>query len=246
MSWTLFGNMIAGGNVDPEVKGSIVPAGTGSQVWAIYTYGGNVAARKYTTSWSSEVLIQTGSGTLSGPMLLAPPSVVVDSRKVVHVVYGNCYENGTAKPHVMYAHNRTGSNSFTTGLDLDPTIPGNVGDISPTISYDSSTGNLFAFWIRTDAADNGNAIMGKKNVSGTWSSQILGSDNSTQKQFLTSIYSGPNEYCIGWQWTQNATANAVEVQFEVKIPELPSVVMPVIFIVGVFMYVSRRKLRRKA
>lgn len=245
-AWVHSGNMIAGGYTAAEVKGSIVPAGTGSQVWAIYTYGGNVACRKYTASWSSQVLIQTGSGTQNGPMLLAPPSAVVDSRNVVHVVYGSCNESGTAKPHVMYAHNLTASTSFTSGLDLDPTIPQNVGDISPTISLDSSTGNLFAFWIRTDASDVGRTIMGKKNVSGTWTSQSFASDTTTQKQHLTSIYSSPSETYISWQWTQNATAGAIEVQFESKIPEFPSVVMPVIFIVGVFMYVSRRKPRRKA
>lgn len=245
-TWVHSGNMIAGGYTDAAVKGSIVPAGTGSQVWAIYTYGGNVASRKYTASWSSQVLIQTGSGTQNGTMLLAPPSAVVDSRQVVHVVYGSCYENGTAKPHVMYAHNLTASTSFTSGLDLDPTIPQDVGDISPTISLDSSTGNLFAFWIRTNASDIGLTIMGKKNVSGTWTSQSFASDTTTQKQYLTSIYSSPSETWISWQWTQNATAGTIELQFESKIPELPSVVMPVIFIVGVFMYVSRRKLRRKA
>ncbi|MCX6658751.1 MAG: zinc ribbon domain-containing protein [Euryarchaeota archaeon] len=245
-AWIHSGNMIAGGYANTAVKGSLVPAGTGSQVWAVYTYGGNIASRKYTTSWSSQVLIQTGSGTQNGPMLLAPPSAVVDSRKVVHVVYGNCYENVTAKPHVIYAHNLTASTSFTSGLDLDPTIPQNVGDISPTLSLDSSTGNLFAFWLRTDASDIGRTIMGKKNVSGTWTSQSFASDTTTQKQCLTSIYSSPSETCISWQWTQNATAGAIEVQFETKIPELPSVVMPVIFIVGVFMYVSRRKPSRKA
>jgi hypothetical protein len=245
-AWVHSDNMIAGGYANAAVKGSIVPAGTGSQVWAIYTYGGNVACRKYTTSWSSQVLIQTGSGTQNGPMLLAPPSVVVDSRKVVHVVYGSCNESGTAKPHVMYAHNLTASTSFTSGLDLDPTIPQDVGDISPTISLDSSTGNLFAFWIRTDASDIGRTIMGKKNVSSAWTSQSFASDTTTQKQYLTSIYSSSSETCISWQWTQNVTAGAIEVQFETKIPELPSVVMPVIFVVGVFMCVSRRKLRRKA
>jgi len=245
-AWVNTGNMITGGYTNAAVKGSIVPAGTGSQVWAIYTYGGNVACRMYTTSWSGQVLIQTGSGTQNGPMFLAPPSAVVDSRKVVHVVYGSCNESGTAKPHVMYAHNLTASTAFTSGLDLDPTIPQNVGDVSPSISLDSSTGNLFAFWIRTDASDIGMTIMGKKNVSGTWTSQNFASDTTTQKRDLTSIYSSPSETYISWQWTQNATAGAIEMQFESKIPELPSVVMPVIFIVGVFMCLSRRKLRRKA
>lgn len=245
-AWVHSGNMIPGGYTDARVKGSIVPAGAGSEVWAIYTYGGNVASRKYTTSWSDEVLIQTGSGTLKGPMLLAPPSAVVDTLKVVHVVYGSCNESGTAKPHVMYAHNLTASTSFTSGLDLDPTIPDTVGDISPAISLDSSTGNLFAFWIRTDASDIGRTIMGKKNVSGTWTSESFASDTTTQKQYLTSIYSSPSETYISWQWSQNATMGAIEVQFESKIPELPSVVMPVLFILGVVMYASRRKLRRKA
>ncbi len=246
LSWVHSGNMITGGDTRSGIKGSIVPAGTGSQVWAVYTYGGNVAARKFTASWSSQVLIQTDTGTLDGPMLLAPPSVVVDSRRVVHVVYGNCYENVTAKPHVMYAHNITGSNSFTSGLDLDASIPGDVGDVSPTISLDSATGNRFVFWIRTNAADVGTTIMGKKNASGTWTSQTFASDTTSAKNALTSIYSSPGETYISWQWTQNVTKNAIEVQFESKIPELPSVVMPVMFIVGMFMYVSRRKLRRKA
>jgi hypothetical protein len=222
------------------VKGSIVPAGTGSNVWAVYTYNGNVACRKYTGTWSNQVTVLARSGTYNGPTTVAPPSVVVDSRQVVHVVYGNCYEQGgAAKPRMMYSHNLTGSTTFTSGLNLDSTIPSDVGDISPSISVDTATRNLWAIWIRTDAAGTGYTIMAKKNVSGTWTFDTVTSDTTSVKSYLISIYSAPSVSFICWEWTQ-LNATSYDVQFDSKIPEFGGVVVPVLFSVMILMVCVRR------
>ena len=46
-NWTSMGSMLTAGVSQSTLKGAILPAGTGSDVWAVYSYNGDVAARKY-------------------------------------------------------------------------------------------------------------------------------------------------------------------------------------------------------
>ena len=122
-SWSYSGQMFATPVTGSNVKGSVVPAGTGSHVWTIYSEDGDVSSRKYTGTWSAQVLIYDSSNF--GPITdNSPPSVVVDGRGVVHVVYGNARKTGsTSTPLIEYSHNNTGSTSFTSGANLDVFIP---------------------------------------------------------------------------------------------------------------------------
>jgi hypothetical protein len=242
--WFCTGNMIAPDATLPNVKGSIVPA-SGGMMWAVYAYSGNVAARNYTGTWSpSEALIYDISA--SGPndndpsnTDSAPPSVVVDGKGVVHVLYGNGHNKknpNVSIPHVFYAYFNGGAawNYNQIGATAQTT-----GNLYPTISLDVSTGNVFAFWIETDTTGSYHSLICKKNTTGTWISWSLSSDTTYAKQYLTSIYSAPNENMICWQWTQNTTAS-LEVQFD-KIPEFKDVAVPVVMMIGVFMFTHRRR-----
>ena len=229
-SWVFTGQMLAAASALDNVKGSIVPAGSGSNVWAIYAYAGNVAGKKYTGIWSVQALIYN-SGALKVNTDNSPPSVVVDGKGVVHVVYGTGYRWGqNSIPRLQYSHNDTGLTTFTPGLELpDPLEPYTVGDYYPTISLDASTGNLFVFWIRGNSTFVPITVMGSMCVSGTWSYISFEPQTNFTKQYLTSVYSVSGESKICWQWTQNTTAPS-EVWFDdIQVPEFS--MMPLVILV---------------
>ncbi|MBU0624196.1 MAG: hypothetical protein KJ672_05060, partial [Candidatus Thermoplasmatota archaeon] len=226
-SFSFSGSMILGGvNNQPNIKGTLVPAGTGSDVWAVYIYSGSVHARKYTGSWSAQTTIYNNIANTQNQDL-APPSAVVDGAGVIHVVYGNGHEQpvGTCKPYIYYVYN-TGS-GWSVPYRLE-SVANNLGNVYPTISADSSTGSVCSFWIETDTNGVGVTVMGKKNVSGTWTALTLSGQTAGAKQYLNSIYSAPGEQFICWQWTQNTTS-PIEVLFD-KLPEFKTVVLPVLFL----------------
>ena len=234
--WTLSGTMLSIASNNGDLKGSILPAGSGSDVWAVYNYGTYVAARKYTSeSWGSEEEVYTNSGVL-GFMTTAPASAVVDGNGVLHVVYGDDNKDGQAeKPHIQYRYwHPTSGWADAIILDVDADT---VRHWYPTISLDTSTGDLYAFWLQT----NNYNIVCKKNVSGTWSFVTLSDQTSYPKQYLTSVYSVSGEANICWQWTQNTTGT-VEVVFD-KIPEFEDLMIPIIIIMAVFFITSRRRRR---
>lgn len=240
-SWLYSGNMLNGDDLDPNIKGTIVPAGTGSDMWAIYTYSGNMASRKYTGAWSNEATIylvgsHPGSDTDIRNTDIAPPSAVVDSNGVVHVVYGDSFNNGgQCKPRIYYAYNQ-GAGWTEERRD---NVPNNIGNRHPTISIDSSTDNLYLFWVETDVPDNPLTIVGWKNASGTWTQISMGTQTTFQKHYLTSIYSVSGEQNICWQWTQNTTI-PIDVIFD-KIPEFADIALPVLIVIAVFFAVQRRR-----
>lgn len=244
-SWSQTGNLIGAGNNVPTGKGCILPAGKGTDVWAIYTYGGNVASRKYTTSWSPENTIYAISGNNPGNTENAPPSAVVDSKGVVHVVYGTGRKSGSSSaPTIEYSHNLTGDTAFAAGLDLDPTITSRVGDYYPTISLDSSTDNLYVLWLRSDDTLTPMTMMGRICVSGMWTDMTFQQQTTYPKQYLNSAYSVPSKYHVCWQWTQNTTA-PIQVMFDGPvIPEFGAItplVLVSVMIFAVCSVISRRR-----
>jgi len=235
-SWSWTGNMLDTDDPSADVKGSIVPAGVGGQVWSVYTYSGNMASRRYNgTAWSAENTFYTATRTQSTGT--APPSIVVDSRGVLHCVYGDDNEQpaGTSKPHIYYRYNQ--GSSWSVALALSGIVT-NTGYRWPTLSLDTSTGNLYAFWYDMQT----NAIIGKKNVSGTWTALTI-TQNTYVKQYLTSIYSVSGEQFICWQWTQNTTA-PIQVVFD-KLPEFSHVVVPIVFMMSFFVIITGRARRNR-
>ncbi len=245
-SWERTGNLVATGNNVPDCKGSILPSGNGSEVWAIYAYSGNVASRKYTTSWSSENLIYAIGGLNPGNTENAPPSAIVDSDGVVHVVYGTGRKSGGySTPLIEYSRNNSGQLTFTPGLNLDPTISSGIGDYYPTITLDTSTGSLYVLWLQGDKTYAPKTIMGRVCASGVWSVLTIDEQTSFTKQFLTSAYSVPDKSLLSWQWTQNTTA-PIEVWFDAPaIPEFGDIAPIVIVTAGMLAVIVRRSRRIK-
>jgi hypothetical protein len=247
LSWLFSGQMLSAASALDNVKGSIVPAGSGSNVWAIYAYAGNVAGRKYTGTWSAPTLIYASAG-LKANTDNSPPSVVVDEKGVVHVVYGNGYRWGQASiPRLLYSHNTTGMTTFTPGLELpDPLEPLSVGDYYPTISLEASTGDLYVFWLRSVSTTTFEpiSVMGSKCVSGTWSYVIIEPQTSFTKQYLTSIYSASGEFKICWQWTQNLTTPIDVIMDHQEIPELGNLTLPILGFI-LILAVCRQRSRSK-
>jgi len=242
-SWAYSGNMFDTDSNLMNGKGVIVPTGTGNGVWTVYVYDGNVASRKYTGIWSAQSDLYLLGGTDNpGNTDNAPPSALVDGNGVLHVVFGNGHQQtGISKPFIYYTYN-TGSAWAPAPYRLD-SVSNTLGNLHPTISLDTSTGIVYAFWIQTDNTAVGRTIMCKKNVSGTWQSLTLSGQTTDPKQYLTSVYSASSETLIAWQWTQNTTV-PIQVIFD-KIPEFEGVVLPALFLLAVVLVVSGRKARRK-
>ena len=236
-AWTFTGNMLVTADPTANVKGSIVPAGVGSQVWAVYTYSGNMASREYNgAAWSAENTFYVPHKNILSTDT-APPSVVIDSKGVLHCVYGDDNEQptGTSKPHIYYRYNQ--GSSWSVALLLSGISVPN-GYEWPTLSLDTSTGYIYAFWYDMQTS----AITGMKNVSGTWTTLTM-TQNTNVKQYLTSIYSVSGEQFICWQWTQNTTA-PIQVIFD-KIPEFSHMVIPIVFMMSLFVIVGGRARRNR-
>ena len=244
-SWLFSGNMLGTGSSLSTGECSVVPMGSGSNMSAVYGYQGNVAARIYNgTSWSAETLIYSIGLGNPGNTVNAPPSVVVDGNGVVHVVYGDDHQQPTiSKPYIYYVYYAHGSWSVPYRLD---SVSNTLGNLYPTVSVDTTSGNVYAFWVQTDASGVGQTIMCRKNVTGTWVSVSIGNQTAGVKQYLTSVYSVSNENQICFQWTQNTTA-PIEVQFD-RIPEFSDIALPLvfmIFMVGLFYRGGRARRRRQ-
>lgn len=239
-SWVLSGQILAVTSTTDNVKGSIVPAGSGSDMWAVYAFMGFVAARKYNGTWQAQQIIYTSVGSRTNTDN-SPPSVVVDGKGVVHVVYGTGRRNGgISTPFIIYSHNNTGLTTFTSGLNLDPLIATGIGDYYPTISLDNSTGNLYALWLRSDATPVPRTVMGRMNVSGVWSDMTFDPQTNFAKQYLTSVYSVSGGSMICWQWTQNTTAPSNVLFDRTQIPELGSLILPTIGLIVIFAVCMQR------
>ncbi|MBN1678457.1 MAG: zinc ribbon domain-containing protein [Candidatus Thermoplasmatota archaeon] len=224
-SWVFSGQMLPTASITDNVKGSIVPAGSGSDVWAISAYAGNVAAVKYNGTWQPPQIVYAQAGSKLNTDN-SPPSVVVDGKGVVHVVYGTGRKTvQTSIPTIEYSRNETGLTTFTAGINLDSLIPAGIGDFYPTISLDASTDDVYVLWLQSDATFAPKTVMGKKCISGTWYNMTVEAQTAFTKMYLTSVYSASNEFQLCWQWTQNETS-PFEVIFDGTIPELGGLTLP--------------------
>jgi len=238
-SWLFSGNLVVPSQAGANLKGSVVHVGTGTAMLAVYVYLGSVYSRLFTGTWSAENTIYSNADN-PGNTDNAPPCVVVDARGTAHVVYGNGHQQSLiSKPYIYYVYYN--SNGWSVPLRLD-TVSNNLGNVYPTVSVDSSTGNVWAFWIETGTDGIGYIVRAKKNVSGVWSFFPLNGDTSYAKQYLTSVFSASSEQFVAFQWTQNSTA-PIHVMFD-KIPEFGDLVVPVLSLIVIFFVVHRRRHRR--
>ena len=247
-SWMDTGGVLPYGEYESNSKGSIVPAGSGSDMWAVYTYEGYVAAKKYDGTWPEawdEIVIYRG-GTSMANTDNSPPSVVVDGKGVVHVVYGTGRADKLKRsiPQIEYSHSNPDL-TFTVGLNLDPSNDTRlIGNYYPTISLETSGDSLYVIWLQCDSTFVPRTVMGRMCISGTWSAMTIEPQTNFVKQYMTSIYSVTGFYNICWQWTQNTTA-PIEVLFDhIPIPEFADIALPLVGLIVTFVF-YRRRLRAK-
>jgi hypothetical protein len=243
-NWTSTGTMLAAGVSQSTLKGSILPAGTGSDVWAVYVYNGDVAARKYASgAWGAETVIYDNTDiTITD---IAPPSAAVDSAGRVHVVFGDSHtDSGTLRPHIRYAFNSTATSwSSTTVISSSAATHGYR---YPTVSLETSANGVYAFFVNSSASTQNEVIALKKaSVGLSWSPLTLPNHSTNVKTYLTSIYSVAGEDMICIQWTETIPLSDYDVYFD-KIPEFSEVVVPVVLMLVIFFVVARRREKGKS
>ena len=249
-SWVNTGEILPYGEYESNSKGSIVPAGSGSDMWAVYTYEGYVAAKKYHGTWPAvwdERLIYAGEKKGSWDNTdNSPPSVVVDGNGVVHVVYGTGFidVSGRSVPRIQYSHSNTDL-TFTAGLNLDESSE-SIGNYYPTISLETSTDSLYVLWLQSDTTLAPKTVIGKKCVSGTWSWMTIEPQTSYTKLYMTSVYSISGQYKVCWQWTQNTTSQIEVLYDSTWIPEFENFTLPIFGIIAIFAAYRHKSKRGRA
>ena len=164
-------------------------------MYAVWYQDGSINGKKYTGSWGSQESVTTTANKV--------PSGVVDSSDNVHILY----VDGSG---VEYAK-RTSSWGAPTNLDSA------AGSTSPTITIDTSTQNLYAYWV-----SSANQIKGKR-YAGSWT-DITGFDVQTiAKNSLTSPYAYVGAPLV--MWAQGSSPQEIKVE---KIPEFQDLVAPVV------------------
>jgi len=241
-AWSQRTTILGGsGSSNGDILATLIPCtpGSGELIWVIYSYDGIVESRTHDGTFisTSTTIYAAGASVLN--TVNAPPSAVTDSNGVAHVIFGSGHMYaGTWKAHILYTYSLD-VDEWSTPITLNASTlvaASSYAHRSPTLSLDSSTGNLYAMWLE----DTSNQVQIKKNVSGTWTSVSI-PQNSYAKYYLTSIYSAPGESYICCQWTQD-TSGTYEVIFE-KIPEFSEIVVPVFFMMMVFVVGYRHRSR---
>ncbi len=237
-SWTWTGNMLSTDRNDDYLYATILSMGSGSSMWAVYNYDQRVSSRQYTSgTWSAETIIYNGAGGAADFIQVAPASSVVDDDGTIHVVYGDSMEDASSNslPNICYSYNN--GSGWATPVTIDE-VADSIGNKCPTVSLDTATGDLYAFWIQM----NSNNIICKKLASETWNFVDIGSQNSYSKSYLTSVYAVSGQSNICYMWTQN-TSSPIEVMFD-KIPEFEDILIPICFMILAVVTLSRNRTRR--
>ena len=192
-----------------SVYPTILPL-SGGNMYAFWYQDGNINGKKYTGSWGAQESVTTTATKY--------PSGVVDSSDNVHIVY----VDGAG---VEYAK-RTSSWGVPTTLDSD------ASSLSPTISIDTSTTNLYAYWVAST-----NQIKGKQYTS-SWTT-LTGFDVQTiAKNSLTSPYAYPGAPTV--MWAQGSSPQEIKVE---QIPEFQDVVAPVLSTIVLVLFIARKRQR---
>jgi hypothetical protein len=189
-------------------------------MYAMWYRDGNIEGKAYdgsTTSWDSSA---TSIGNTTSGVTNKTISAVVDSSDSIHLVYAN--ETGRVN-YTKY----TSSWSSPTVLDSD------TNNEYVTITIDSSTDDLFAFWVSSNYQIEG------QQYTTSWSAISGIETNTNEKDWLTSVYNVSSRADVCSEWTQG-TSSPYDVRFEI-IPEFSDLLAPII---GVFALVVTLRRRR--
>ncbi|MCA9398034.1 hypothetical protein KC573_04345, partial [candidate division WWE3 bacterium] len=172
---------------------TILPLTSGS-MYLIWIDGTTIEGKKYNgTAWDgSPTSIATGSSGASTNI-----SATSDSSGNIHLVYIN------SSGQVMYQE-------YTTSWQTAVTLDSNSGNEYPTISLNSSTGQLSVFWIRSD--DIFYKLGGAPYTSGYWDASATTFESTGTNNWLSSstqVDSVGNAF-LGWT---EGTANPFSIKF---------------------------------
>ncbi len=235
-AWTDKGNILNQQAAASNPKITIVPGdGTSALIFAVYSVEGKVACKYHDGSgWSSEDSVYA-AGASAANTEFAPGAALLDANGVLHVVYGTgAVDGSTPEADIEYRYYQISTDTWSTARTMDVTTTSS--NSYPCISLDESTGNVYVMWIENATKE----VKIEKNVSGSWSSVSISQTTGT-KVYLTSIYSAPSESYICFQWTETS-GPLYDVVFE-RIPEFSEVVVPVLFMLTVFIAIYRRRAR---
>lgn len=183
LAWTTRTNLLTTGAAADAVQGQMLPLGSG-EVYAAWYADGTIAGKKYAGSWGSEEAIAT---TTAGARDRAP-SAVVNSANDIQLVY---VDSSGRTQHIARSDG-SGTWGSATELDAGP------GNLYPTLSLDTATGDLYALWISSTSQ-----MEGKKYSGGSWSAVSL-ETNTVAKSRLSAAYFAGSAANIAWSWTQGS------------------------------------------
>src|SRR2546422_447389 len=200
-AWNAKTALISGNSNNGGIQGVIVPLASGN-VYAIWYDGAGVGivGKLYSGSWGSLDSIAGCCGLLD-----RGPSATVDSSFNIHLIYTDPSGPGTVK-----YRERTSSWQSTTTLDSS------TSNKYPTISRDTGTGDLYAFWISSTYQ-----IKGQKFSGGSWASLTIETNTKT-KTSLTALYNVSSSSNVAWAWSQSSPSFSLDVKFSVLSTNLVS------------------------
>ncbi|HYS72304.1 MAG TPA: hypothetical protein VEM95_07765, partial [Thermoplasmata archaeon] len=197
-SWGSVTNLMSASISTNNIFPTVLPQ-SGGDMYAVWYANGNIQGRKYTasnTTWWNTV--ETIASTTSG-VTTKIPSATVDSSDNVDIVY---IDSSGAVIHKQRASSWGSADTVDAGS----------GNTSPTITRESSTGDLYVFYLQTTGQ-----VKGRKLHSGSWSDMTTGVDTNTiTKAFITSPYTVDAAWKVAWEWDQGTTS-----PYEIKVAHIP-------------------------
>ncbi|UCD92743.1 MAG: hypothetical protein JSV43_02170, partial [Methanobacteriota archaeon] len=223
-TWDAYTNMLATNIANFYIYPTIVPLSSGD-MYAIWYADGDIAGKKYTsgTGWAGS---SDSIETTTASVINKTPSAVVDSSNNINLIYSN--DTGA----INYTQ-------YTTSWGTPTVLDSLDGGAYPTISLETSTDNLYAFWVNSS-----NQVWGSKWEGSSWSNITSIEANMTTKTYLTSIYSTTYNWNICWECGMG-NAQPYLVSF-LCIPEFDSLFIPLgLAIAAPIIFRIRQRARRK-
>ncbi len=184
--------------------GVIVPKNSGAMA-AIWLDGSTIESKNFDgNNWDTTATVATGNTGLTKSI-----SAVADSSGNIHLVYIN-------------SSNQTIYQEYTSSWQTAVTLDSNSGNEYPTIAYNTTNNNLFAFWVR-----GGNIIYKEGTsdyTSGNWDAVATDWQTTGSNIYLTSNYSGNNNIFV--EWTNGSTLSWDKLSMGNSTPATPSLDTP--------------------
>jgi hypothetical protein len=188
-TWDSYTTLSSTSNIHPNTYPVILPLSS-QNMYAVWVKEAAIEGKKYTegAGWDASV---TSIGSIYSDYNNYNISAVstTGSPDRVHLIYPN-----TSTGYVTYDQWNSTDNNWTSFSDVTLDSSG-VGEYL-TLSLDTDTSDLYAFWVRSDV------IYYKKGVSpynsGNWDASATTFKSNGQVTWLSSNYSGPSRVFATW------------------------------------------------